>query len=115
MAYEKKYRPGDRITSLTKVIKALEKDNFIYVRNKIYHSGWILSQQIKYLNDTIKGGHVKEAVNIKKADVRYMCEHSEACDSNICQHKTPHKKQNDCNSFCYHYKNKCKCKPIIEE
>ena len=61
-----KYKPGREIITFEGLRKILEKNQFVYLRNKIYHEGWVLSLQFKYLADLLDNGLIKRAVKISK-------------------------------------------------
>lgn len=64
MAYKRKYRPGDKITSLDE----LEKQEFIYCNGKIMNNGWFMSWPFRLARDYIKWGSLIYAVKIEMED-----------------------------------------------
>ena len=52
MGYERKYKKGEKITSLDD----LANQNFIYVFNKITHRGWFKSWQLRLAQQYISRG-----------------------------------------------------------
>lgn len=52
MAYKRKYRKGEQITSLDE----LSKQEFIYFRHKITHCGWFMSWQFRLAQMYINKG-----------------------------------------------------------
>jgi hypothetical protein len=52
MKYKRKYRKGDKITSLDE----LAKQEFIYVWDKITHVGWFASWQFRLASRYIERG-----------------------------------------------------------
>ena len=63
---KKKYKPGKEIKTIQDFVSALERDNFIYIRGKIYHSGWIQSFTLRYVIGCINAGVCRKAVRIPK-------------------------------------------------
>lgn len=59
MAYKRKYRRGEVITSLDE----LAKQEFIYWHNKIYHAGWFMSWQFRMAKRFIDAGSLYYAVS----------------------------------------------------
>jgi hypothetical protein len=66
--YKKKYKPGRKIKSLSTLLKYLKKNKFIYHRGKIYHEGWVLSWQFRYVTSCVNGGHFKKAIKINQKE-----------------------------------------------
>lgn len=58
MAYIKKYRKGDRITSLNELVK----QEFVYLGNKIYHNGWFMSWSCRPALNYIERGRLYYAI-----------------------------------------------------
>lgn len=52
MSYRRKYRKGERITSLDE----LSKQEFVYFFNKITHCGWFMSWQFRLAKRYIDQG-----------------------------------------------------------
>jgi len=46
MSYKRKYRKGERITSLDELVK----QDFIYWRDKVVHQGWFMSWQLRMVH-----------------------------------------------------------------
>ena len=63
--YKKKYKPGQVIKSFDLFMSFIELDSFVYIRNKIYHKGWVLSHRLRYVSNCLKSGHIKRAVKIE--------------------------------------------------
>ncbi len=68
---KRKYRKGEQIKTLTDFVSYIEfhqsdDDCFIYIRDKLYHFGWILSWQFHCIMHSVYVGDVYEA--IKKED-----------------------------------------------
>jgi hypothetical protein len=60
----KTFEKGKRITSLDEVAK----QEFVYWRHKVYHSGWFMSWQTRFLLCQIQSGHIHYAKKIKKVE-----------------------------------------------
>lgn len=60
MAYKRKYRKGEPITSLDE----LAKQKFIYAHDKIHHCGWFNSWQISLATRYIQNGSLYYAERI---------------------------------------------------
>jgi hypothetical protein len=60
MAYKRKYRKGEKITSLDE----LAKQNFIYFHDKITHGGWACAWQISLAKRYIENGWIYYAERI---------------------------------------------------
>lgn len=58
MAYRRKYRPGEKITSLDE----LGRQEFIYCNGKIMHEGWFKSWPFRLASNYIKRGSLRYAV-----------------------------------------------------
>jgi aminopeptidase C len=58
MAYKRKYRKGEKITSLDE----LAKQEFIYFWDKITHAGWFMSWQFRLADRYIKRGVLYYAI-----------------------------------------------------
>lgn len=52
MAYKRKYRRGEKITSLDE----LAKQEFVYFYDKIYHNGWFASWRFRDIARYIQRG-----------------------------------------------------------
>ena len=52
MAYKRKFRKGEKITSLDE----LAKQEFVYFFDKITHAGWFCSWQIRHAAQYIERG-----------------------------------------------------------
>lgn len=59
MAYKRKYRPGEKITSLDE----LEMQEFIYCNGKIMHEGWFKSWPFRLACLYINRGSLRYALN----------------------------------------------------
>ena len=57
MASKQKYHPGEQITSLDE----LANQEFVYIRDKIYHRGWWQSLQFSYVKRHMDGGYIRKA------------------------------------------------------
>ena len=62
MAYKKKYRKGEKITSLDE----LAKQEFIYFFDKITHAGWFTSWQFRLAQKYIERGRLYYAEKEEK-------------------------------------------------
>lgn len=60
MASKRKYRPGLVITSLDD----LAKQEFVYIHNKIYHSGWWQSLQFRFIKSKLEAGCIRKAERV---------------------------------------------------
>lgn len=60
MSYKRKYKRGERITSLDE----LSKQEFIYFFDKITHHGWFMSWQFSLAKRYIERGMLYYAVKI---------------------------------------------------
>ena len=58
MAYKRKYRIGDRITSMDQ----LANQQFVYCRGKILHNGWFMSWQFRMAKNAVDRGCVFAAI-----------------------------------------------------
>jgi hypothetical protein len=58
--YKRKYRKGEKITSLDE----MTKQEFIYFFDKITHRGWFMSWQTRLAHQYIKRGWLYYAVKI---------------------------------------------------
>jgi len=63
---KRKYKQGHTILSLHDFIACLRRDRFVYCRNKIYHEGWVLSWQFRYVVNAINDGYINRAIKIKE-------------------------------------------------
>lgn len=62
MAYKRKYRKGEPITSLNE----LYQQKFIYFGNKITHHGWFGSWQLRLAQQYIDRGWLYKAEEVQK-------------------------------------------------
>lgn len=60
--YKRKYRKGDKITSLDE----LAKQEFIYCHDKITHCGWFMSWRLSFVLRSMKCGCLCYAVKKEK-------------------------------------------------
>ena len=60
MAYKRKYKPGETIKSLDE----LSEQEFVYIHEKIYHSGWWASLQFRFLKLKMESGYIRKAERI---------------------------------------------------
>lgn len=60
MAYKRKYRKGEQITSLDE----LSKQEFIYFRHKVTHCGWFMSWQIQTTKKFMELGYLYYAEKV---------------------------------------------------
>lgn len=60
MAYKRKYKPGETIKSLDE----LSEQEFVYIHEKIYHSGWWASMQFRLVKRLMDDGHIRKAERI---------------------------------------------------
>ena len=70
MSYKRKYKKGEKITSLDE----LAKQDFIYFFDKITHCGWFMSWQLRlaciYLERGFLYYAIKDECNEEKEDYR---------------------------------------------
>lgn len=66
MAYKRKFRKGDKITSLDE----LAKQEFVYVFDKITHAGWFASWQFRFAARCIQRGCLYYAERIEDNEQR---------------------------------------------
>lgn len=57
MANRRKYAPGKEILSLDE----LAEQEFIYIRQKIYHRGWWQSLQFSFIKRHLDAGYIRKA------------------------------------------------------
>jgi hypothetical protein len=62
MAYKRKYRKGDKITSLDELVK----QEFVYVHGKITHVAWAKSWQVSLALMYIERGSIYYAEKIEE-------------------------------------------------
>ena len=62
MAYKRKYRKGEKITSLDELMK----QEFVYFRDKITHIGWFCGWQVRMAEAYIQSGMVYYAERISE-------------------------------------------------
>jgi hypothetical protein len=60
MAYKRKYRKGEQITSLDE----LSKQEFIYFRHKVTHCGWFMSWQLQTTKKFMELGYLYYAEKV---------------------------------------------------
>ena len=60
MAYKRKYKPGETIKSLDE----LSEQEFVYIHEKIYHSGWWESLQFRFVKLQMEAGYIRKAERI---------------------------------------------------
>ena len=60
--YKKKYKKGRKIESFAALKHFLNKDDFVYINDKILHKGWILSLQLRYLIYAMDRGLITRAM-----------------------------------------------------
>lgn len=58
MAYKRKYRRGDRITSVNELVE----QEFVYLDSKIIHRGWFMSWSFFFAANSVYNGRVYYAV-----------------------------------------------------
>ena len=63
---KRKYKQGHTISSLHDFVACLKRDKFVYCRHKIYHEGWAMSWQFRYVASAVSGGYMKRAIKIKE-------------------------------------------------
>lgn len=64
MGYKRKYRKGEKITSLDE----LAKQEFIYFFDKITHTGWFMSWRFRLAAQYIQRGWLYYAEKIERTD-----------------------------------------------
>ncbi len=57
MAHKRKYQKGGAINSLDEIAK----QDFVYIKDKIYHAGWFMSLQFSYIKRHMDAGYVFKA------------------------------------------------------
>ena len=57
MASKRKYSPGEVIVSLDE----LAAQEFVYIRDKIYHRGWWQSLQFSFIKRSLDAGCIRKA------------------------------------------------------
>lgn len=62
MAYKRKYRKGDKITSLDELVK----QEFVYVFDRINHIAWVKSWQVSLALRYIERGQLYYAEKIEE-------------------------------------------------
>ena len=62
MAYKRKYRKGEKITSLDELVK----QEFVYFADKINHIGWVKSWQVSLALRYIERGWLYYAEKIEE-------------------------------------------------
>ena len=62
MAYKRKYRKGEKITSLDELVK----QEFVYFYDKITHIGWVCSWQLRLAHKYIIRGCLYYAERINE-------------------------------------------------
>ena len=65
MAYKRKFKKGDKITSLDE----LASQKWIYVFDKITHNGWFMSWQIRMAQRFLQSGNLYYALPNEKGGV----------------------------------------------
>lgn len=55
---ERKYKKGEKITSLDELMK----QEFVYWNNKITHKGWFMSWMLRMADNAIKNGIIYKAI-----------------------------------------------------
>ena len=55
--YKKKYEKGIRIRDMEQLAYAISKGEWIYLRHKAYHPGWVESLTFRTLSLYVKNGH----------------------------------------------------------
>ncbi|MCF7945929.1 MAG: hypothetical protein K9L24_03655, partial [Spirochaetia bacterium] len=60
-----KYLKGDLITTMRELAECLDAGELLYIRHKVYHPGFILSMQYRYLSNMVKHGNVWKAAQIE--------------------------------------------------
>jgi len=64
MAYKRKYKPGEVITS----IDEMTRQEFVYCNDKIFSAGWVLSWQLRMAMMYIQQGRIRYAIKIKDGE-----------------------------------------------
>ena len=65
MTYKRKYRKGEKITSLDELVK----QEFVYFRDKITHIGWFCGWQLRLAHNYIIRGCLYYAERIDKKEL----------------------------------------------
>jgi len=63
---KRKYKPGRKIKSFERLFHYLDKDSFVYLRDKIHHKGWVISLQVRVVKSMLKGGSIRIALKLKQ-------------------------------------------------
>ena len=58
----KKYQKGSPLHSLDEIAK----QEFVYIRDKIYHHGWFMSAQLSYMKRCMEDGYVFKAERVSE-------------------------------------------------
>lgn len=59
---KQQYRCGNTLTTMQALEDFISENQFVYIRGKIYHIGWVMSLQYMTIRRYIKSGVVKEAI-----------------------------------------------------
>lgn len=63
MNYKRKYRKGERVTSLDELVK----QDFIYWRDKVVHQGWFMSWQLRMAHQCVgEKGVIYYAIRVEE-------------------------------------------------
>ena len=62
MAYKRKYKKGEKITSLDELVK----QEFIYFYDRITHNGWFMSWQCRMARSLIERGVLYYALPVQE-------------------------------------------------
>ena len=65
---KRKYRMGRQIISFNSMDYYLEKDNFIYLNNRIQHKGFVRSMRYGTVASYLRAGAIYRAIKIKEGE-----------------------------------------------
>ena len=63
-----KYKKGERITMLHEMVSWLNDGNFVYIRDRFTHTGWIMNFQLRYAMMIVRQGIVFKAIKQEAID-----------------------------------------------
>lgn len=62
----RKYEPGHYLVSVDEVLQAVNSGDFIYLKEKILHPGFVLGMRLKTISDAVKKWDIRIAEKIKE-------------------------------------------------
>lgn len=60
----RKYREGEKFYTLIELVDWLQQGNSVYCRGKYMHHGWVMSMQLRYLQNLVKERVICRAIKI---------------------------------------------------